>query len=169
MKISDAILPEFQQEMTTTRKLLERIPEDKLDWAPHAKSMTLGRLAGHIAEMPGWAVPTMKQDSLDVNPPGGAPYQPAVATSRKQVLDIFDKNVASAVAAIQGAADEAMLKPWSLLSGGKAMFTMPRMAIVRLMMMSHVIHHRGQLSVYLRMHDVPVPSIYGPSADEGQM
>jgi uncharacterized damage-inducible protein DinB len=169
MKISDTLVPEYQQEMATTRKVLERIPEDKLTWAPHEKSMTMGRLAGHIAEMPGWAVPTMKQDSMDVNPPGGPGYESLTATSRAHVLDIFDKNVDAAVAALAGGSDETYMKTWTLLSGGKPVFSMPRVAIVRVMLLSHVIHHRGQLSVYLRLQNVPVPSIYGPSADEGGM
>ena len=169
MSISEALVPEFDQEMATTRKLLERIPEDKLGWTPHAKSMTLGRLAGHIAEMPGWAVPTMKQESMDVNPPGGPGYEGLVATSQKQVLAKFDEGVAAAKSAMTGVSDATFLQTWTLLSGGKPVFSMPRAAIVRLMLLSHVIHHRGQLSVYLRLNEVPVPSIYGPSADEGNM
>src|SRR5436190_20726306 len=92
MKLSDLLIPEFDQEMTTARKTLERIPEDKLSWKPHEKSMPLGRLAGHVAELAGWAVATINQDSLDFMPPGGQPYQPTVATSQKQILEIFDKN-----------------------------------------------------------------------------
>ena len=166
MKISDALLPEFDHEIATTRKTLERIPEDKLAWTPHEKSMNLGRLAGHVAELPNFAVMAIKTDSTDLASGG---YQPLTATSRKQVLDKFDKAAADARAAIANSSNEDLMKPWTLLYGGKTIFTMPRVGVVRTMMMSHLIHHRGQLSVYLRLNNVPVPSIYGPSADEGSM
>jgi len=166
MRISDSLLPEFDHEMATTRKTLERIPEDKLSWAPHEKSMKLGRLAGHVAELPNFATMTITTDSIDLASGG---YQPLTATSQKQVLDAFDKAAANARAAIAGATDEELMQSWTLLYGGKTIFAMPRVAAVRAMMMSHMIHHRGQLSVYLRLHNVPVPSIYGPSADEGSM
>jgi uncharacterized damage-inducible protein DinB len=166
MRISDSLLPEFDHEMATTRKTLERIPEDKLSWAPHEKSMKLGRLAGHVAELPNFATMTITTDSIDLASGG---YQPMTATSQKQVLDAFDKAAANARAAIAGATDEELMQPWTLLYGGKTIFAMPRVAAVRAMMMSHMIHHRGQLSVYLRLNSVPVPSIYGPSADEGSM
>jgi uncharacterized damage-inducible protein DinB len=166
MRISDSLLPEFDHEMATTRKTLERIPEDKLSWAPHEKSMKLGRLAGHVAELPNFATMTIKTDSIDLASGG---YQPLTGTSQKQVLDAFDKAASAARAAIAGATDEELMQPWTLLYGGKTIFAMPRVAAVRAMMMSHMIHHRGQLSVYLRLNNVPVPSIYGPSADEGNM
>jgi uncharacterized damage-inducible protein DinB len=169
MKISETLLPEFDHEMATTRKLLERIPEDKLAWKPHEKSMSLSRLAGHMAEMPGYAIFTMQQDSLDVRPEGGRAFEPLVATSRAQVLEAFDKNVAAGRAAIAAGSDEDMAKPWTLLAGGHTVFQMPKVAVLRTMMLSHIIHHRGQMSVYLRLNEVPVPSIYGPSADEGAM
>lgn len=168
MPLRDAILPEFDHEMQNTRRSLERVPEGKSDWAPHPKSMKMGRLAGHIAEMPGWVVNTLSQDSLDVNPPDGKrQYQPVVMQSRQQLLEAFDKGVASARAAIAAASDEELMKPWSLLAGGKTIFTLPRIGVLRSFVLSHVIHHRAQLGVYLRLNDVPVPSIYGPSADEG--
>jgi uncharacterized damage-inducible protein DinB len=169
MKISEAMLPEFDQEMATTRRLLERIPEDNLGWKPHEKSMAMNRLAGHLAEMPGYAIFTMQQDSLDVRPEGGRVFEPLVATSRAQVLEAFDKNVAAGRAAIAGGSDEAMAQPWSLLAGGHTVFQMPRAAVLRTMVINHIVHHRGQMSVYLRLNNVPVPSIYGPSADEGGM
>ena len=164
MKITDALLPEFDQEMANTRKTLERIPEDKLAWKPHEKSMTLGRLAGHVAELPGFGTTTIQTDSLNLS---AGEYKPLVPTSRAQVLEAFDKKAAEARAAIAGASDEHLMKPWSLEFGGKTMFTMPRAAVLRTMMLSHLIHHRAQLGVYLRLNDIPVPSIYGPSADEG--
>jgi uncharacterized damage-inducible protein DinB len=166
MRISDSLLPEFDHEMATTRKTLERIPEDKLSWAPHQKSMSLGRLAGHVAELPNFATMTMKTESIDLASGG---YQPLTATSQKQVLDAFDKAATDARAAIAAANNEEMMQSWTLLYGGKTIFAMPRVAALRAMMMSHMIHHRGQLSVYLRLNNVPVPSIYGPSADEGSM
>jgi len=155
--------------MATTRKTLERVPEGKPDWKPHDKSMTISRLAGHLAELPMFAVMTFQGDSFDFQAPGAAPMQPTMMTSRKQLLETFDKNVAAARAAIAKASDEELRKTWSLQNAGKTVFSMPRIAVLRSMIMNHVIHHRGQLSVYLRMNNVPVPSIYGPSADEGSM
>jgi uncharacterized damage-inducible protein DinB len=169
MPISQALLPEFDHEMSNTRKTLERIPETDLGWKPHPKSMPLGRLAGHVAEMPGWAVPAIAQDSLDIAPAGGPPPQATVAQSRRHVLEVFDKNVAEARAAIAGATDDQLMKPWSLLVGGKTIFTMPKIAVLRSMVMNHTIHHRAQLGVYLRLNNIPVPALYGPSADEGNL
>ena len=169
MTIKDALLPEFDQEMANTRKTLERVPEGKFSWKPHPKSFSMIALSTHIANMVGWATDTITKDSFDVSPPGAPPYKEEPAASQKQLLEKFDKSVASARAAIAGASDEVFLAPWSLLAGGKTLFTMPRVACVRSFVMNHVIHHRAQLGVYLRMNDIPVPSIYGPSADEGNM
>jgi uncharacterized damage-inducible protein DinB len=169
MAIRDALLPEFDHEMSTTRKTLERVPEDKVDWKPHNSSMAMGRLAGHIAEMTGFVAATFQGDSFDFQPPGAAPPVPTVMKSRQQILELFDKNVASARAAISKASDEELYKTWTLLNGGRTFFSMPRIQVLRSMILNHVIHHRGQLSVYLRMNQVPVPSIYGPSGDEGSM
>jgi len=168
-RISAALLPEFDHEMATTRKTLERVPEDKFDWAPHQKSMKLGHLASHIAEMPSWGAVGLKQDSRDLAPVGGPAFEQFLGASRAQVLERFDKNVATARAAIAEAGDQEYMKPWSLLRSGQTLMTMPKVAVVRTFVMNHIIHHRGQLSVYLRLNDVPVPSIYGPSADEGNM
>jgi uncharacterized damage-inducible protein DinB len=169
MAIKDALLPEFDQEMGNTRKTLERVPEDKFTWKPHPKSFSMVALATHIADMPGWIVNAVTQESLDIAPPGAPPFQPDLATSRAKLLEKFDKNVTAGRAAIAGASDEALAKSWSLLAGGRTIFTMPRIAVIRSMVMNHVIHHRAQLGVYLRLNDIPVPSIYGPSADEGNM
>ena len=155
--------------MANTRKTLERIPEDKFGWKPHEKSMTLGRLSGHIAELPGWVAFTINQDSLDIAPVGAPPQQGVTAKSRQEALDMFDAKVAEARAAIAGASDEQLMKPWTLLSGGKSIMTMPKIAVLRGFVMNHTIHHRAQLGVYLRLNDIPVPSIYGPSADERGM
>src|SRR5207247_3972100 len=125
MKLSDLLIPEFDQEMTTARKTLERIPEDKLSWKPHEKSMPLDRLAGHIAELAGWPVSTIEQDSLDFRPPGQPPFQPTFATSQKQVLGIFDKNREASRRSIAGASDEHLMKTWTLLSGGQRYLACP--------------------------------------------
>jgi len=169
MRMSEALLPEFDHEMANTRKTLERVPEDKLGWKPHEKSMAMVRLALHLAEIPGWVAHTIEQDSLDFAPPGGPPYESPQAKSRKEILAVFDKNVAAARAAIARAADTHLKKPWSALAGGKTVFTMPRSDVLRSFILSHSIHHRAQLGVYLRLNNVPVPAIYGPSADEGGM
>jgi len=169
MKLSDLFLPEFEQEMATARKTLERIPENKLSWKPHEKSMPLGRLAGHVAELAGWAVPTIDQDFLDFMPPGQPPMQPTIATSRSQVLEIFDRNCEASRRSIAGASDEHLMKNWSLLRGGQTLLTMPRFVVLRSFCINHIVHHRAQLGVYLRLNDIPVPSVYGPSADEGTL
>ena len=169
MGLSEAMLPEFDQEMANTRKTLERVPEGKLAWKPHEKSMTMSRLATHVAEIPSWAIFTIEKDSLDIAPPGAPPYQPQLANSRKELLEIFEKNILAARKAIAGATDQHLLKPWSLLFGGKTIFTLPRISVLRSTVMNHLIHHRAQLGVYLRLNDVPVPAIYGPSADERGM
>jgi len=152
--------------MASTRKTLERVPADKFDYKPHEKSFTMGRLAVHIAEMAGWGATTMKEDSFDVAPVNGPKYESPVFTSTEELVAFFDKNVAAFRAAVAETNDGAMMAPWSLLSGGKTMFSMPRVAVVRGMLLNHIIHHRAQLGVYLRLNDIPVPSIYGPSADE---
>ncbi len=169
MAVRDMLLPEFDQEMSTTRGMLERVPEDKPEWKPHAKSMTLARLAGHVSEMPMWATMTLTQDSIDLHPPGGPSQAPAVMTSREELLEAFDANVRVAREALSAAQDPDFMKPWSLLSGGKTLFTLPRMAVLRSFVFSHTVHHRAQLGVYLRMNDIPLPQSYGPTADEGAM
>jgi uncharacterized damage-inducible protein DinB len=166
MAIRDAFLPEFSHEMATSRKTLERVPEGKAEWAPHPRSMKMGRLAGHIAELPGLITTALSQEALDFRAPGAPPRVPYVMTTREGLLQTFDKNVAAASAAIAGVSDEALLKTFTLSAGGKVIFALPRLAVLRGFVLNHVIHHRGQLSVYLRLNDVAVPSIYGPSADE---
>lgn len=166
MSLNQALLAEFDNEMKSTRKTLERVPEEKFSWKPHAKSMELGRLSTHIAELPGWIPQTFQQESFDVNPPGGRGYQAPQITSRQQLLELFDRNVASGRAALAAASDEQFQQPWSLLNAGQTVFTLPRGAVLRALVMNHIIHHRAQLGVYLRLNDVPVPAIYGPSADE---
>ena len=169
MAIRDALLPEFDQETASTRATLERVPEDRFDWSPHEKSGTMVWLAGHLVALPSWAVLSVTKDELDLAPGGKAPDQPPTPTSVSEILSVFDKNVAEARAAIAGASDEDLMKPWSLLQNGKTMMTLPKVAVLRSFVMNHLIHHRAQLGVYLRLNDIPVPSIYGPSADENPM
>jgi uncharacterized damage-inducible protein DinB len=169
MPMSQYILPEFDQEMANTRKVLERVPEDRLDFKPHEKSMSMKQLATHVALIPSWGVETLTKDSIDIAPPGAPPYQPPEMATRQALLDAFDQQAAAARAAIAAASDEDLRKPWSLLAGGNTVFTMPRGSVLRGMVMNHIIHHRAQLGVYLRLNDIPVPAIYGPSADEQTM
>lgn len=163
MSLAQALLAEFDMEMANTRKTLARLPEDKLDWTPDPKSMNMGRLAAHVAEMPGWAALTLKTDELDF---AAGNNVPAVAKSRAHVLEMLDENVKAAREAIAAASDADFMKSWTLRAGDKVFFTMPKIAVIRGMVMNHTIHHRGQLTVYYRMTGVPVPALYGPSADE---
>lgn len=166
MLYAQSILSEFDHEMATTRRVLERVPEEKLDWKPHPKSNTIGWNANHIAEIPGWVEGTIRQDSWDFAPVGSEPYRTPNWRSRQEILNFFDQNVATARKAIESATDEQMQQPWTLLFGGQTVFTMPRAAVMRSFIMNHLIHHRAILTVYYRLNDVPVPSIYGPSGDE---
>jgi uncharacterized damage-inducible protein DinB len=162
MSIAEMLLPEFDQEMANTRKMLELVPEDKFDYKPHEKSMTLGRLAGHTAEMAAWGATTLNTERLDLGP-DTKPFSPK---SRKELVDSFDKGVAEARAAIAGASDEDLAVIWTLTYAGQTIFSIPRAAVLRTMVMNHTIHHRAQLGVYLRLVEVEIPGMYGPSADE---
>lgn len=164
MRISDTLLPEYDREMAVTRKLLERVPDGQFDWKPHPTSTTLGRLAGHLAELPHWVSITLAQDSFDLSTPRPEGYQPPA--TREAVLSLFDERVAAARAALAGRGDGELMAPWTLLQGKQALFTMPKVTVLRTFVFNHMVHHRGQLSVYLRMQGVPIPSIYGASADE---
>ena len=169
MSISQLLLPEFDQEIANTRKTLERVPEDKFAWKPHEKSGTLGWMAGHVATLSDWTVNAVDADQLDISPVGAPAYQPQKFTTREELLAAFDKGTAGARAALARCSDEHFMKPWSLLKGGETLFTMPRYSVVRGFCFNHLIHHRAQLTMYLRALNVPVPALYGPSADEGQM
>jgi len=162
MPLVDALLPEFDHEMTTTRKLLERVPEGKFDWKPHPKSMSLGSLATHVANIAYWGEVTLTQPGIDLGGSGVA----ELAKSRADLLAKFDKNVSATRAALVGKSDAELMAPWTLKNSGHTVFTMPKATVWRSFVMNHVIHHRAQLSVYLRLHNVPVPAMYGPSADE---
>ncbi len=162
--IGQSMLAEFDQEMAGTRKTLERVPDDKMSYRPHPKSFPMGLLAFHLADLPNWATVTITQDELEIAGMPGYPKPEDV--KQKDLLDKFDKHVAEARAALAGASDETMMKPWSLLVRGHKAFTMPKIAVLRSMVMNHLIHHRAQLGVYLRLNDIAVPGLYGPSADE---
>ena len=169
MSISDALLPEFDQEMANTRKLLACVPEEIPQYKPHEKSMPLDRLAGHVAELPSWAVNTIRLTTLDLTPASGEGYKPFFAKSRDELLQTFDKNVTEAREAIAGASDEDLHVIWSLVYKGHTVIQMPRIAVLRSVVMNHIIHHRAQLGVYLRLQDIAIPGMYGPSADEARM
>lgn len=162
MSLVDAFLPEFDREMGVTRRLLERVPDAHVAWRPHEKSMSLGRLAAHVAEMPYWCTMALTRDGLDVAE--DKPGDPSV--TRETLVATFDGHLSSARAALVGRTDAELLATWSFSVEGKEIFTMPKVAVLRSFVMNHMIHHRGQLSVYLRLQNVPLPSMYGPSADE---
>jgi uncharacterized damage-inducible protein DinB len=164
MPLIDALLPEFDREMGLTRKLLDRVPDGQFDWRPHPTSVTLGRLAEHLAEMPLWAAMTMTQSELEMTTQRPPEYQrPA---TRNAVLAMFDSNLKNGRANLAGKTDGEFMAPWTLKAGGKEVFTMPKVAVMRNFVLNHMVHHRGQFSVYLRMLGVKIPSIYGPSGDE---
>ena len=162
MAIVDALLPEFDHEMATTRKILERVPEQKFDWKPHPKSMTLGGLATHVANIVWWGEVTL--DKPEFNAEGAVPEPPAA--TRAALLDTFDRNVGKTRASLMAKSDAELMAPWSLKNGNHVFFTMPKAVVWRSFVMNHLVHHRAQLSVYLRLNDVPLPPMYGPTADE---
>ncbi len=164
MAIKEALLPEFDHEMATTRRLMERIPLSESQWKPHPKSMTLGELVAHIVEIPGWVGNIVEQPFVDMA--GAGHGERPTYKSNVELLSAFDQNVAKARAAIASKSDAQMMESWSLKNGEKVLITLPKAGVLRSFLLNHLIHHRGQLSVYIRLKDVPVPSIYGPSADE---
>ncbi len=163
METIDSLIREFDHEAQTTRKHLERLTEDKLEWRPHEKSFTSAALASHIAEIVGWTVAIFNEAEFDFDP---ATYRPYIGTSVADLLKTFDDNVAKGKQALAGATDDTLKEPWSLKIMGRVQFEKPRAAVFRDFTLSHMIHHRGQFSVYLRLLNVPVPGSYGPSADE---
>lgn len=163
MSAVEALLSEFDHEMTVTRKLLERVPEDRFEWKPHPKSYSLGQLAQHVATIPMWGAVTINESEIDL-----ALIPPLTQLrTRSDVLALFDGHVAATRAALVGKSDVELKVPWALKRDGHVIFSMPKHGVWRSFVMSHLIHHRAQLGVYLRMQDVPLPSTYGPSADEG--
>jgi uncharacterized damage-inducible protein DinB len=165
MSIAESLLPEFDREMGLTRQLLERVPEGKASWKPHPKSFSLGDLSLHLANLPSWAAVTMKQTEFDANPPGGSGFTPPKFESTAAMVKTLDDNVKTTRGVIAGASDGEMMVMWTFKNAGKTVFSMPRVAVLRSFVMNHMIHHRGQLTVYLRQLDVPLPQIYGPTAD----
>ena len=163
MALKDGLLMEFDHEMATTRKLLDRIPDDKLTWKPHEKSMTLGGLGTHLGNIPNWAGTILNEASFDL---AGSPPNLQALASRAAIVDAFDQAAGKTRAAMDKT-DGEYLSPWALKRGGQEMFSMPRVAAFRTFVLYHIVHHRGQLSVYLRLNNIPVPPIYGPTADEG--
>ena len=163
MAIKDALLPEYDHEMATTRRLLDRVPEAEFDWKPHDKSMTLRQLAGHLANIPTWCSAVLDAPQFDLATADRRPRHPA---SRTALVEEFDTKVAAARASLAACTDAELLSPWTLRQGSHEIFTLPRISAIRSFVMNHSIHHRGQLSVYLRLKNVPLPSMYGPTADE---
>jgi uncharacterized damage-inducible protein DinB len=163
--IASSLLPEFDLEVANTRKVLERIPDADFAWKPHAKSFSMGELAGHVATIPGWLKATLEAPSFDVCP-GGVPAESPKPASAREALTLLLEGAKAAREALAATSDEEFAADWSLLENGKPYFTMPRAAVVRSFVMNHLVHHRAQLGVYLRLRDVPVPGIYGPSADD---
>lgn len=165
MPIAEMLLPEFDMEMKSTRKLLECVPDGKFAFKPHAKSMSLGQLASHVAQIPEYITSTIRLERLDFD----GSEKPFEAKNRQELLDTFDAKAAAARAALAGVSDQELAKIWTLSFKGQQIFSLPRAAVLRSMCLSHLYHHRGQLGVYLRMNDVAIPGMYGPSADEMHM
>ena len=160
MTIGQALLPELDQEMKTTRRLLERVPSDKGEWKPHKKSFALAHLAQLVSWMPGWIAKAARGEDIDLSHSGGYSVE-----KTETLVSMFDKNVKEACEELSRVSDAELGKPWSLKMGAKVLMTLPRIVVIR-QNINHLIHHRGQLTVYLRLLDVPIPSIYGPTADE---
>ena len=166
MSISQSLLPEFDHEVATTRKVVDRLPEDKFSYKPHERSMTAGRLASHIGEMGMWGSMTMSTAEFDFAPGGVNTYPPADHATHSELMAAFDKAMADTRVALAAASDADFMAMWTLKNNGQVLMTLPKIGVIRSFVLNHIIHHRGQLSVYLRMLNIPVPSIYGPSADE---
>ncbi|HEX8143713.1 MAG TPA: DinB family protein [Pyrinomonadaceae bacterium] len=163
MNFSEPVIAELKHEAATTRKMLERVPQDSLTWQPHEKSMTLGRLAAHIAGLPLLLVAALEHDEYDTNE---LRAQSPPADNVSSMLEAFDRSIAAALELLKTLSGERLLTPWRYRNGEQLLFEMPRIAVIRFVVLNHIVHHRGQLSVYLRLRDVPLPSVYGPTADE---
>lgn len=162
MPLNESLLAELMHEAKSTRKMLEAVPDNKLTWKPHDKSMTMGELASHIAEIPDLMYIAVEKDELDF---ATSDYQRKKAESSKELVEIFDEALAKAVESLKNASDETLLKNWKMRAGDIVYMDMPRIQVVRGLVLNHNVHHRGQLSVYLRLNDVALPSVYGPTAD----
>ncbi len=166
MPLAEMLLPEFEEEMAATRQVLARVPDGKGTWKPHPKSMTLSRLATLIAELPGWVVNALTLDELDIMPPGGPPPKFAALESTARILELFDRNAAAARTALAKTTDAEFQRPWAFKVGGRTVTTNPKYSVYRRTVLNHLAHHRGQLTVYLRLNGAAVPAVYGPTADE---
>jgi uncharacterized damage-inducible protein DinB len=166
MSLSDAFIAELKQEAVATRKCLERIPENTFDWKPHEKSFSMSGLAAHVAEMVGWIKDVAETPELDF---AAMEYKPFAPETTAELVEYFDKNLSDATESLKNASDGAMMENWKMRNGEQVYFDTPRIQVLRGFIFNHLVHHRGQLSVYLRLQDIPVPEIYGPSADEGAM
>lgn len=168
MPIAEMLLPEWDIEMATTRRVLERVPDEKGEWRPHSKSFPMAHLAQLVATMPSWATRMMTQTELDIAPKEGPSFRYSIEKT-ETLLAQFDQGAAEARAAIAAASDDDFQVPWTLKAGGFPVDTKPRYLMLRTGMLNHLVHHRAQLGVYLRLVDLPVPPMYGPTADEGRM
>lgn len=169
MTIGQGMAEELKHEAISTRKALERVPDEKFEYTPHPKSMKMGQLASHIVELLSWVAPMLADDAWDIEPVDGSKYVPYMAKSTAELVEQFDQNLASAIEALQGISDEELMKIWSMKKAGEAMMSFPKVVAMRNFVLSHLVHHRAQLGVYLRLNDIPVPAMFGPSADEGSM
>ncbi|MGE0354981.1 MAG: DinB family protein [Gemmatimonadales bacterium] len=166
MTIAASLLPEFDHEMASSRRVLERVPEAQAGWKPHNKSYSLGDLAAHVAQLPLWISVMLGQPELDLASPEAQDGMERRFTTTADLLARFDRTIAEARTALARASDADMMAPWTLRNGRAPIFTLPRVGVLRSFVMNHLIHHRGQLTVYLRLRDVPLPGMYGPTADE---
>jgi len=166
MTYAELILPEFDQEMANTRKVLERVPDDRLGWKSTPKSNSIGWVMSHLVEIPGWVEGTLTSDTWDIAPVGGEAYKTPIFGSRQEALEAFDRNVATARKQIAVTSDAEFHKSWSLLMGGQPVITLPKSGVIRTWVLNHTIHHRAYLLSYLRQLEIPVPGMYGPSGDE---
>lgn len=162
MALKDALIAEIKHEAAATRRLLQAVPEDKFDWKPHEKSMTAGRLAAHVAEIPVWVNRSLEAVEFDF---ATAPTQRNTYAGTAALLDVFEQRLAAALAVLENASDDALNQKYTVRRGAQTMFELPRKVLIRNFALNHQVHHRGQLSVYLRLLDIPVPGMYGPSAD----
>lgn len=166
MGMNEVFIAEMQQEAAATRKLLERVPMDKANWTPHPKSMKLGNLAHHVSELLGWTMVTLDQDELDF---AKWEYKPVVPKTTEELVKNFDEKLENSIACLKKAEDAKFMENWTMRNGEQIFFTLPKAAVLRSFVFNHEIHHRAQLGVYLRMLDIPLPGMYGPTADEPNM